>query len=81
MPQVFCNDNHIGGADSVLATLAIWDGGNKKCNNTLQRFQVEIQAVPDPFDQRLFIHTMQPLEDIQPLPRNETCNAITLPDG
>ena len=62
VPQIFFNEEHIGGSVELIAVLEQWDKeekGNSNSNGSgsgispLQRYQTEIKAKPDPIDARL----------------------------
>ncbi|KAL7536459.1 hypothetical protein ACHAXR_010227 [Thalassiosira sp. AJA248-18] len=63
VPQVFFNDEHIGGADDALAILQKWDddiaANDDDCmdKSPLERYIRVIESKPDPADERLSIPT------------------------
>ncbi|CAB9514611.1 Glutaredoxin 3 [Seminavis robusta] len=78
VPQVFFNEQHVGGADDTLQLLAEWDKDTSKTPQ--QKYQDEIAAQPDPADARLKESTDPPVVPKEPLPRDAADN-IQLPDG
>ena len=74
VPQVFFNEQHIGGADETLALLNEW-GANAK-----DRFHQEVESKPDPTDPRLALPTSPPVVEKPAPPRDEE-KSIRLPDG
>jgi glutaredoxin len=74
VPQVFFNDEHIGGADDTLALLNEW-GANAK-----DRFQKEVESKPDPTDPRLALPTSPPVVE-KPAPPRDQEKSIRLPGG
>lgn len=80
VPQVFSNKTYIGGADDTLALLKRWDEENTY-PTALERYQKEIESLPEPTDSRLEIPTISPVPEPLPPPRNEEEDAIGLPGG
>jgi glutaredoxin len=74
VPQIFVNENHIGGAKDTLKLLKTWDG------NIIDNYKSNCERDPDPTDPRLEVPTYAPSDDTSLVsPRkNET---ILMPDG
>eukprot|EP00591_Stephanopyxis_turris_P004432 CAMPEP_0195522288 /NCGR_PEP_ID=MMETSP0794_2-20130614/20286_1 /TAXON_ID=515487 /ORGANISM="Stephanopyxis turris, Strain CCMP 815" /LENGTH=521 /DNA_ID=CAMNT_0040652007 /DNA_START=64 /DNA_END=1629 /DNA_ORIENTATION=+ len=78
VPQIFFNDEHIGGADETLVLLAKWDD-EKKYPSPLKRYQEEIESVTGPKDPRLSVPTTPPYVEKPAPPRDDRDNFIELP--
>jgi len=80
VPQVFFNDEHIGGADDTLAVLEQWDK-EAKYATALERYEKEIASVENaPSDVRLEVPTTPPVQAKPEPPRSED-DLILLPNG
>lgn len=82
VPQVFFNEEHIGGADDTLAVLQRWQveitAGTSPHKTLLERYQAEIGSKPDPSDARLQVPTEPPV--VEEEYKTETI-VIDLPNG
>lgn len=80
VPQVFFNDQHVGGADETLAVLAEWDGADGG-GGALAQYQTLVADFPDPTDPRLQLPTTEPVEPAPPPPPRPDAHCLVLPDG
>lgn len=80
VPQVFFNDEHIGGADDTLALLEKWDA-EKKYSSLLERYEKDIAAIEGaPSNERLRGPTTPPAKLKTEPPRTGE-DLVTLHDG
>ena len=79
VPQIFFNERHIGGADDTLKVLEAWDKQNDN-QSPLKTYMDEVGSKADPTDERLRKSTEPPVQQKDPLPRDEADN-IEVPDG
>lgn len=84
VPQIFFNEQHIGGATDLLALLETWDKENENASESdkrspLERYKTEIESKADPVDPRLQPSSEPPVVETPPLPR--TNEMIELPNG
>jgi len=75
VPQVFFNEQHIGGADETIAVLLEWD---KEDGGALKKYIAEIKSQPAPSDERLRVPTAPPVVDQPPPPRPDV-DSVRLP--
>jgi len=88
-PQVFFNDQHIGGAEETIQLLQEWDNEEKQEDASgdsgtarnkspaLKRYENEVASQPDPTDPRLQLPTDPPVQPKkQALPREESDHII-----
>jgi glutaredoxin len=68
VPQIFVNDQHIGGADDTLKLLEQWDN-NSKGLSPLEMYKNLVASEEDPTDPRLQPSTEPPVVELPPPPR------------
>ena len=78
VPQIFFNENHIGGATETIALLEQWDLDID--SSALERFEHEIKSKPDPTDSRIQPSTEAPAKESVPPPRGEE-DKIKIPNS
>lgn len=79
VPQIFFNDEHIGGADETLAILSQWDKEDKY-PTALERYEAEIAVQDAPKDERLQPPTTPPIQP-KPEPSRSNSDFVELPNG
>jgi glutaredoxin len=78
VPQVFFNQNHVGGADDTFRILEQWYADGTK--SLTEHYHKEVGSLPDPTDPRLQPSTEAPVEPSKPPARPKT-DFLTLPDA
>lgn len=83
VPQIFFNENHIGGADETIKVLESWDNDEGKYENAKERYESEIESQPDPVDVRLQLPSEPPEPNPEPPPRGprQGEDEFTLPNN
>lgn len=76
VPQVFFNDEYIGGADDLSAFLSKWESKEE----ALDYYKQEVESKPDPVDKRLEQPTTPPEIQRLPPPRDQKLSVV-MPDG
>lgn len=77
VPQVFFNEEHIGGADDTITLLKEWDEDNL---TPKEHFVQQVESHPDPTDPRLAIPTTPPIVE-KPAPPRDQEKSVRLPNG
>ncbi len=85
VPQIFFNEEHIGGADELIALLEKWDGdgdgdGNGGGKSAKERYEMEVESAQDPTDERLQPSTKDAVVEVPAPPRSEE-DQIQLPNS
>jgi hypothetical protein len=71
VPQVFFNEEHVGGASDLLARLKTWDDSFSKATTTttatvLDKYLSEVESKSDPTDPRLALPVTSPSDGTDP---------------
>jgi len=79
VPQFFFNENHVGGADDLIALVDKWEQ-EEKYPTAFDYYENEIKAKPDPTDPRIQVPTTPPVVEKPPPPREDE-KSVKMPDG